>query len=124
MNTLYLSTDGDMTTHLPIPLEMEGFGCGVIEIMGKIPQDVKEPLFLCCNICEESIVGNIKMPILRCIKRNKSGLINSNIYNIIWLRVMRPTISSIRLYISNAFGKIISLGDEQLYCTLLFIPRK
>ena len=37
---------------------------------------------------------------------------------------MRPTISSIRLYIANGNGEIISLGPEELNCTLLFIPNK
>ena len=64
------------------------------------------------------------MPILCRIKRGASGIVNSNIHNIIWLRVMRPTISSIRLYIANGKGEIISLGNEELNCTLLFIPNR
>ena len=37
---------------------------------------------------------------------------------------MRPTINSVRLYISNGKGEIISLGREELNCTLLFIPKE
>ena len=124
MNAVYLSTSGDTTTQLPLPLEMQGYGCGIIEMTGKVYHREKEPLYLCSNICEESFVGNNKMPILRRIKRGASGIVNSNIHNIIWLRVMRPTISSIRLYIANGKGEIISLGSEELNCTLLFITNK
>ena len=38
------------------------------------------------------------MPVLRCIKR-KNGFLKENIQHIIWLKVRRPMISSIRLYI-------------------------
>ena len=124
MNAVYLSTNGDTTTQLPTPLEMQGYGCGVIEMTGKVYHSEREPIYLCSNICEESFVGNIKMPILRRIKRGASGIVNSSIRNIIWLRVMRPTISSIRFYIANGKGEIITLGAEELNCTLLFIPNK
>ena len=124
MNAVYLSTNGDTTTQLPLPLEIQGYGCGVIEMTGKVYSSEKEPLYLCSDICEESFVKSNKMPILRRIKRGVSGIVNSNIHNIIWLRVMRPTISSIRLYIANGNGEIISLGSEELNCTLLFIPNK
>ena len=123
MNALYLSTNGDTTIQLPIPLEVQGYGCGVTEMTGKVFHSVKEPIYLCSDICEESFVGQNKMPVLCRIKRGVSGIVNSNIYNVIWLRVMRPTINSIRLYISNGSGEIISLGPEELNLTLLFTPK-
>ena len=124
MNALYLSISGDTTTQLPTPLEVQGYGCGVIEMTGKVFHSGKEPIYLCSNICEESFVGQNKMPVLRRIKRGASGIVNSDIHNVIWIRVMRPTISSIRLYISNGNGEIISLAPEELNCTLLFSPNK
>ena len=56
-------------------------------------------LYLCSDIVEESDVGNIKMPVLRSLKR-KNG-IPAEINNVIWLHVMRPSISKIRLYIAD-----------------------
>ena len=35
---------------------------------------------------------------------------------------MRPTISSVRLYIADRYGKIISVEDNEVNCTLLFVP--
>ena len=153
MQAVYLSTNGDTTTFLSTPLEVQGYGCGVIELNGKVlvpkkllrtnkqrtqPEPIPKPpekseedeqninegftdnLYLCSDIVEESDVGNIKMPVLRYLKR-KNG-IPVEINNVIWLHVMRPSISRIRLYIADETGKILSLPKNTLNCTLLFIP--
>ena len=39
------------------------------------------------------------MPILRMLDRYSNGEIKNQINYVIWLKVMRPTISSVRLYI-------------------------
>lgn len=123
MNAVYLSTTGDTTTLLPTPLEVQGYGCGLIEISGKtIPRNENGNLYLCCNIVEESFVGSIKMPVLRFLKRSQSGNVNNAITHVIWLKVMRPTITSIRLYIADETGEAVSLPDTKVDCTLLFIP--
>lgn len=125
MNAFYLSTSGDTVTTLPLPLEMEGYGCGVIEISGKTIANYSKQLYLCSDICEESVVGGIKLPVLRAINRNiKNGAIIKGIEHVIWLRVMRPSISSIRMYIADEEGKIVSLRNNLLRCTLLLIPNK
>ena len=169
MQAVYQSTNGDTTTILSTPLEVQGYGCGVIELNGKVvvpkrllqtnkpqpqPQPIPPPpektpgedeentsphdelkdepqiiltlegftdnLYLCSDIVEESDVGNIKMPVLRYLKR-KNG-IPVEINNVIWLNVMRPSISRICLYIAVEMGKILSLPKNTLNCTLLFIP--
>lgn len=123
MNALYLTTTGDTTIELPIPLEVEGYGCGVIEMSGKVLSGFKEPLYLCCDICEESAVCGKRMPVLRFINRNlKNGIVNKSVDHVIWLRVMRPSIGSIRLYIADEYGQVISVEGNELNCTLLFVP--
>lgn len=122
MNAVYLSTDGDTTTDLPIPLEVEGYGCGIIEMTGRVKNGFRDNLYLCCDICEESYVKEIRLPVLRYINRNSNGVINRGIEHVIWLRVMRPNISSIRLYIADEFGEIQSVEGNWLNCTLLFVP--
>ena len=121
MKAVYPSTEGDTTIELP--LEVEGYGCGVVEINGKF-NSIKENLYLCCDICEESFVGNNRYPILRALEQRPNGLTTNEIHHVIWLCVMRPHISSIRLYIANEYGDIITLGKNKLNCTLLFIPPK
>ena len=140
MHSVYLSTDGDTTTNLPNPLEVHGYGCGVLDLDGyiDIPDSMltdkskveefdddhhkySNNLFLCCDIVQESYVGKIKMPVLRYLKRKK-GRVVGDIHNVIWLTVIRPFITSIRLYIADDSGKILSLQGNTVNCTLLFIP--
>ena len=122
MKALYVTTDGDDTVDLPVPLEVEGYACGIIDMTGKINNSFKGDLFLCCDICEESFVGDIMMPVLRSIKRKANGLVVNDINHVVWLRVMRPHISNIRFYIANVNGEILTVDNNKLKCTLLFIP--
>ena len=128
MKVLYLSTNGDTTTVLPYPLELQGYGCAVIDMNGKITSPKSgsngpyDNLYLCCNIVEESLVENVKMPILQTIIRRNNIVSPGQIHNLIWLKVMRPSISNIRLYIADKTGDIISLSRNKLNCTLLFVP--
>ena len=166
MHAVYLTTNGDTTTFLSTLLEVQGYGCGIIELDGKViipkrlmknkPKPMPSPpmtptdeerkippreelkdqsleqnnyddgftnnLYLCSDIVEESDVGNIKIPVLRSLKR-KNG-IPVEINNVVWLCVKRPSISRIRLYIADDRGKVFSLPKNTLNCTLLFIPPK
>ena len=36
MKAVYLNTNGNTTIGLPIPLEVEGYGVGVIEMSGRV----------------------------------------------------------------------------------------
>ena len=118
MKSLYISTNGDTTLELPVPLEVEGCVCGIIEMSGKLTT-YKDDIFLCSDICEESIAGETIMPVLRNIKRRSNGIIINDVNHIIWLKIKRPKITSIRFYIANARGDVMSFGDDKLKCTLL-----
>ena len=123
VKTLYLSTKGDNAIDLPVPLEVKNYQCGVVEMSGKV-NTFKGDLFLCCDICEESYMGENMMPVLRSIKRKTNGMIINDINHVIWLCVMRPHISNICLYISDEFGQIKTVDKNKLNCTLLFVPPK
>ena len=62
------------------------------------------------------------MPILQAIIRRNNIVTSGQLQELIWLKVMRPTISSIRLYIADNNGDIVSLPRNKLNCTLLFTP--
>ena len=119
MKSLYLSTSGDTTLELPVPIDVDGYVCGIIEMNGKL-STYKGDIFLCSDICEESIAGDTVMPVLRNVKRRANGVIINDLNHVIWLKVIRPKITSIRFYIANAKGEIISFGEDKLKCTLLF----
>ena len=87
MKVIYITTTGDNTLELPTPLDVEGYLCGIVELAGKVV-NLKGDLFLCCDFCEESIVGNIKLPVLHCIKRKQTGIVFNDINHVIWLKVI------------------------------------
>ena len=65
MKAVHISRTGDDTVELATPLEVEGHGVGVIEVNGRVQNGLKDSLYLCCDICEESYVNSTEMPILR-----------------------------------------------------------
>ena len=36
MKVIYITTTGDNTLELPIPLDVEGYLCGLVELAGKV----------------------------------------------------------------------------------------
>ena len=119
MKSLYISTSGDTTLELPVLLDVEGCLCGIIDMSGKLTT-YKGDIFLCSDICEESVVGETVMPVLQNIKRRTNGVVVNDVNHVIWLKVIRPKLYSICFYIANARGDIMSFGDDMLKCTLLF----
>ena len=127
MNPIYLKLDETQSvTVFPTPLEREGYMVKVVEMEGKIndsaiPKNNSE-LFLCCDFCEESYVGNTLMPVLRKIKTDGNGNVLDNLHQSIWVKVMRPTITRISVFICNDKGQRLSLSNKHLKCTLVFVP--
>lgn len=133
MQAAYLKTNGDSIIDFPCSLELDNYGCGIIKLSGKIPDNLKsgdkklkkkDSLYLCSDICQESIVNNIFLPVLIKIEKNNNGIISGNINHVTWLKLKRYSINNLRLYITDEEGDIVLLGDNYLYCTLLFIPLK
>ena len=104
MKVLYLSTNGDTTTVLPYPLELQGYGCAVIDMNGKITSPKSgsngpyDNLYLCCNIVEEPLVENVKMPILQTIIQRNNIVSPGQIHNLIWLKVKTQHIKHKAIY--------------------------
>ena len=75
----------------PIPLDMEGKGCALFDIRGKMKPFTNESLFLCTDFVESSMAGNNKqMPILHNINLLKDestgcGIIDPIYNKILWL---------------------------------------
>jgi len=106
MKVLFLQTTGDTLTNLPIPLDTTEY--------------VSDSVFyLCCNFCEDSIVGTLKLPVLRQIKTNKYGKIEKLQPLIYWLKVTQRRLASIRLFITDENGQITSFDENPLSCTVL-----
>ena len=130
MKTIYFSKQKktnenylDHTIELNCPLELCNHEIGLIDLTGRVQskdEKKKTPLYLCCDICEESNVMNSSMPVIRQIMRGQAGNITNNMTNIIWLKVTRNFISKIRLYIADVDGNLQSLSNCLLNGTLGF----
>lgn len=121
MSVLYLSTKGDSITTLAEPISIEGRCAAVVEISGKIDRKVAaplKPLYLCCDFTENVNLHNFKLPILRQFTTNKQGYVNSTVGHVIWLHVTRSRLSSVRLFICNEDGEVVSFTGRGVYCTL------
>ena len=112
----------------PISLDMEGKGCALFDIRGKVKPFTNEPLFLCTDFVVSSMVGSNKQMSVLCninlLKDESTGCgIIDPIYNkILWLPTNRSPLKEIRVYISYRHGRLAPLVDCNIDCTLVFIP--
>ena len=78
-----------------------------------------EPILLCCNICQDSYVGNKQFPVLR--KFYPSSLGNTHFYRYAfpyYVKTRPDTVQRLRLYLIDDKGKPLSFTDTALNCTL------
>ena len=115
------------TVTFAIPLDMEGKGCALFDIRGKVKPFTNEPLFLCADFVEPSMVGNNKqMPILCNINLLKveltgGGIIDPMYNKILWLPTNHSPLKEIQLHICDRHGRFAPLVDCTIDCTLVFI---
>ena len=129
MNCVYVFMRGiTEKVTFPIPLDMERKGCALFYIRGKVKPFTNEPLFLCTDFIESSMVGsNKQMPILCKINLLKDesmggGIIDPMYNKILWLPTNHSPLKEIQLYISDRHGRFAPLVDCNIDCTLVFIP--
>ena len=54
MKSLYISTSGDLTLELPVPLEVDGYVCGIIEMAGQLKRNPGD-IFLCSDFVKSHL---------------------------------------------------------------------
>jgi len=97
-----------------IKLTRNVWSCSLLEVhLSSFPGN--EPIFICSDICEESILGERKLPVLACLssKHTFAG-------HVISLKLKKERITSIRIYLTNCYGEKLTLPVENLYCALRF----
>ena len=106
---------GDFRVQLPqrVYLAEGKWWCGVAQL--EIPENPKEPLYLCSNICMDSITGDFKLPVLRRIR----GKVTQPT-NVIYVPVKGRELSTIRIFIRSLRGEAVSFASQTSYCTLRF----
>jgi len=106
----------DFHTQLPeeIILPRNEWSCSLLEAhLSSAPGN--DPIFICSDICEESFLGERKLPILACItvRHTFPG-------HVISLKLKKERITTIRVYLTNCYGEKLTVPIQDLYCTPRF----
>lgn len=133
--------DGSSVNHtFPIQYDFNGYWLAVTQLEGNVrladtslhPKSslhAKTPLYLCCDVCEESYMAGqdsrppLKLPIIMELPA-KMGNIDLFITDFVWYRVTKPFISDIKLYIVNETGSIPSFTKCDVRCSFLLARKK
>lgn len=122
---IYLSSKDSVTTHnnsasdfskqLPERVQLEGgkWVCGLLELI--LPKNPQKPLYVCSDICSNSIIDDFKLPVLGRIT-TKTTRPN----NITFVNVNVRELSSIRIYLREDFRTQPSFSSGISYCALRF----
>ena len=128
MNVIYVEmSSSNQRVTLPKTHDMEGKGCALFEISGRVAPYTDMPLFLCVDFIEESTVGGKTLPILRRIQlipddESPEASIDQVFHKMLWLPTSRDRVDELRVYISDEHGNIRSFDYCQISCTLVCIP--
>lgn len=98
---------------LPERLQLIGgnWWCALLEL--RLPETPSDLLYLCSDICHESIAGQFKLPVLALIG---AQLTQPN--HMIYIPLKTTDLSVIRFYLSDRFGNPISFSSGTSYCTI------
>ena len=98
------NTASDFTIQLPRTISgVEE--CGVVEV--RLPSTPKKTLFVCTDLCEDSIVNNKSFQVLR---RVELKTVHPNVITYVPLRVQ--SFDRVRVYILQASGQPVNLTGE------------
>lgn len=113
----------------PNTRDLKDKSCALFEIVGKVSPYTDQPIFLCADFIETSIMGpDLVLPVLRRISliKNKTGdgaRIQQILKKMLWVPTSRGRVEEIRVYITDAKGNPAPFDECQLSCTLVCIPK-
>lgn len=115
---------------LPGAAPLEGMGCALAEIHGRVSPLPNGPLFLCGDFIEDSLIGGDSprlLPVLRQLKftvdadGDDRGYIDVRYDKMLYLPANRSPVSEMLLYIADAGGDLVPLSDCELHCTIICV---
>lgn len=133
MEAIYLSiNEPDQVLILPTTLNLEEYGCALVEAGGTFEPYSGRPLFLCCDFVRPSVVGSRLLPVLRRLpvarlKKNDGktvGKFDGSFEKMLWFPLTRSELGEVRLYITDKRGERVSFDRINLNCTLVCIPKQ
>lgn len=80
-----------------------------------LPQAPEHQLYLCSDLCENSIIGEYTLPVLRRI-----GRVTTRPPIIAYVPVKTRELSTVRVYIKENVQDIPSFSSGMFYCVLRF----
>ena len=107
------NTSTDFYIQLPETVRLSGKGwyCALLQCRANI----SNTYYLCCDICDTSIVDNMRLPVLRQISRR-----TAHFEKLIYVPVIRSEFNTIHIYILNGEGELVSVIPGTVSCVLRF----
>lgn len=115
MDSFPLNKPHDFTLNLPERIQFKGdeWSCAVVELI--LPSELNETAYLCTNVCQESIIGQRRVPVLRRITSA-----HTEPSHVIRVPLKTNELSVLRLYLEHHDGSKVSLSSGTSYATLHF----
>ena len=90
--------------------------CALTDV--KIPYQLKETTYLCCDLCDSSLTGNSgRLPILRRVPIKWSSILP-----LVYVPVKKDFFNTIHFYLRDSKGKPLGDIEGNLECTLVLKP--
>ena len=90
----------------------DGWCCGLVDIYAK--KIVKNPLYLCSDICQPSFVNDRKLPVIARISKQSLNR------HVTYTRITTDECDHLRLYFIESNGQLSSFRDQTLHGILHF----
>ncbi len=98
------NTATDFTVQLPTSISGVS-ECGLIEL--RLPSSPQKKVFLCTDICEESVINEKTLPVISSLIRKDSAPTH-----IVYIPLRSRSFDTIRFYICHESGEVVDLVGE------------
>lgn len=111
---------GDFTVELPQQIYLPGlWECALVDfqLTGSPPEI--DPFCICSNVCQESCVGDVRLPILR--RMSFKGRTREAVFQFEqphYIRVKVDLLERVRIFITDPHHQGSSVSSGQVTCTL------
>lgn len=119
IQTFSSNTSSDFSVVLPdrVHLNREDWSCGLVDLT--LPHALEEPAYLCSNICQETITGTGKLPVLRRVID-----MYTEPSHVIHVPLKSREISIISMYLERENGIRVAFTSGTSYATLHFMQNE
>ena len=131
MNIYPTNTPGKFYSKLPNTLYLDGqWDCALVQFqyINKYVHTIPTSLFVCMDLCLQSIIGNRKLPILRRISNVKNiqsnEIIEATFDHLLYIPLNQKVIDVIEIYITDEKSNPVIFSQGPLLITLHMQKKK